>query len=454
VTETAERSGRVAPGERACDSRAARTSERARNGERDVPNATIEKPEKSRRRRRFGNLYSRKWASGRRTWSASWFDKLSRKRLVRAFDTEKEARDFLAELEKKFITEQFFTPPTIAEAEEEERAAAVAQEPRAVPTLVAYAEQLLEKRLSATLAENTLNLYSANLLALSAFYGERAGRRARRLDEIDVASFLDYRAFRMKTRNSPDGRGGTVSPATVNRDQQFLSRVLNEAVVDGHLAKNPLAGMKKLKEPRKPRRWLGKDEIALLIEKSSRRFRPLVVAAVTTGARKCELTRLKWSDIDFAAGKISIFRQKVGTSDSLDLHPMLARELLALKARRGKKRKVEDGDHVFLSRRGVAFISVARSWKLAVEAAGLAGREGLTFHSLRHSFAVHALESGAAVPDVQAQLGHASLATTQIYAASVSRRRRDMVMALDFGSRAPRTTAKPHVAARRTRRAS
>ena len=82
----------------------------------------------------------------------------------------------------------------------------------------------------------TTILYSANLLALSAFFGERDGRRARRLDEIDAASFLDYRAFRMRTRNSPDGRGGTVTPATANRDQQFLSRVLNEAIVDGNLA--------------------------------------------------------------------------------------------------------------------------------------------------------------------------------------------------------------------------
>jgi integrase len=331
----------------------------------------------------------------------------------------------------------------------------LADEKPEIPTLAAYAADLLKERLTVMLAASTLQLYSANLLALSTFYGAKDGRPARRLDEIDVKSFLDYRAWRRGTRNSPSGEGTTVAAATVNRDQQFLSRVLSEAVLDGHIERNPLAGMKKLKEPRKPRRWLGKDEIATLISKCSAGFRPLVVAAVTTGARKCELTKLKWNDVDFAAGKISIFRQKVGTSDSLDLHPLLARELIALKARRRKRREIKDTDFIFLSRRGVAFTNVSRSWELAVEAAGLAGREGLTFHSLRHSFATWFLSDGGAVTDLQAQLGHADLATTQRYAAAVSERRRASVMAMEFAARpeAARAT-RPHVAAGRARRAS
>ena len=126
-----------------------------------------------------------------------------------------------------------------------------------------------------------------------------------------------------------------------------------------------------------------------------------------------------------------------------------------MKARREKRKWVEDKDHVFLSRRGVEFTNVTKSWKLAVEAAGLAGREGLTFHSLRHSFAAHALEGGAAVTDLPSQLGHANLATNQIYAAAVSQRRRDMVMALDFGMRpASAPATRPHAAHRRARRSA
>lgn len=386
---------------------------------------------RAKRRRRFGRVFTRRWASGRKTYSAQWFDKSRGRRATRHFDSEREAADFLDELELRIVAKVYETPPTRAE----ERALDPVEEEPEVPAFVAYAAQIVKERLHATLAAGTLQLYSANLLALSAFYGTRDGRPALRLDEIDVASFLDYRAFRMTHRNSPSGTKTTVSTATVNRDQQFLCRVLAEAVLDGHLARNPLSGLKKLKEPRKPRRWLAKEEIARLIAKSSPRFRPLVVAAVTTGARKCELLRLRWNDVDFASGKISIFRQKVGTSDSLDLHPMLARELIRLREKRRKRWKVADSDPIFLSRRGCAFTNVAASWRLAVKAAGLSGREGLSFHSLRHSFATWFLSDGGAVTDLQQQLGHADLSTTQRYAAGLSERRRASVMAMEFEER-------------------
>jgi integrase len=54
------------------------------------------------------------------------------------------------------------------------------------------------------------------------------------------------------------------------------------------------------------------------------------------------------------------------------------------------------------------------------------------FHTLRHTFAVHFLERGA-VTDLQGLLGHASLATTQVYAKMVDARSRESVEALDFG---------------------
>jgi integrase len=156
------------------------------------------------------------------------------------------------------------------------------------------------------------------------------------------------------------------------------------------------------------------------------------VAGVYTGARKCELTRLRWSDIDFAGGKIALYRPKVGNADSIDLHPDVAEELKALRARREKRKEVRDTDHVFLSRRGGPFTNVSRSWEITLERAGLAGREGLTFHSLRHSHATWFLSNGGSITDLQAQLGHAAVSTTQIYAAAVNERRRATVLAMQF----------------------
>ena len=58
----------------------------------------------------------------------------------------------------------------------------------------------------------------------------------------------------------------------------------------------------------------------------------------------------------------------------------------------------------------------------------------VTPHVMRHTFAVHFLEGGAAVTDLQAVLGHASLTTTQIYAQALDARTKASVEALDFDS--------------------
>jgi integrase len=391
---------------------------------------------RARRKRRFGYVFERQWPSGRTNYCAQWFDATQGgKRVTRHFDTEREANDFLDELERQILAKVYVTPPTVAETLKLDPV----EQPRVVPTFVEYAHTLLTKRLAATLAPNTVDVYEANLRALSVFYGPRDGRAGAQLEEVTAASFLDYRAFRRTTNHHPNGTQKAVSGATINRDQQFACRVLNEAVVDRHIAANPLAGLRKLKEPRKPRRYLTREEIAAVIEHAPRWFRPLVVAGVYTGARKCELTRLRWSDIDFDGGKIALYRPKVGNADSIDLHPDVADELKALRARREKRKEVKDTDHVFLSRRGGPFTNVSRSWEITLERAGLAGREGLTFHSLRHTHATWFLSDGGSISDLQSQLGHAAVSTTQIYAAAVNERRRVTVLAMDFlGAAKPR----------------
>ncbi len=377
----------------------------------------------ARRRRRFGHVYPRRWSTGRTTWSAQWFDQTKHgKRVTRNFETEKEANEFLDELERRILAQVYETPPTIAET--------MAMEPDDAPpprpSFTAYAHSVIEDRLCATLAPGTIGLYRAALRAVGAFYGDEVT-----LDGITISSWLDYRAWRAGTRNSAHGTARRVGPRTINADQQFVSRILSEAVLDGHIERNPFAGLKRLREARKPRRYLTKDEIARLLDAAPKDFKPLLVAMAYTGARKSELTRLRWGDIDFERGKIHLVRSKVGSADTIDLHPALRTALLHLRLRR---KKPPADQHVFLSRRGTPFSNITKSWALALKGAGLEGREGLTPHSMRHSFATHYLEGGGAVTDLQQQLGHADLATTQIYAAGLSERRRAAVMALDFGA--------------------
>jgi integrase/recombinase XerD len=74
------------------------------------------------------------------------------------------------------------------------------------------------------------------------------------------------------------------------------------------------------------------------------------------------------------------------------------------------------GEALFLNAQGRA-LSRMGIWKILQAAAARAGlQKKISPHTLRHSFATHLLERGANLRDVQELLGHADIATTQVYA--------------------------------------
>ena len=97
-----------------------------------------------------------------------------------------------------------------------------------------------------------------------------------------------------------------------------------------------------------------------------------------TGARKGEVLRLRWRDLDFESRRISLYRPKTGNASTLPMHPALAEELAALKA----ERKPKGSDAVFLSRFGRPMKNITTGFTNAVARAGLADR-GVTPHVMR-----------------------------------------------------------------------
>jgi integrase/recombinase XerD len=86
-----------------------------------------------------------------------------------------------------------------------------------------------------------------------------------------------------------------------------------------------------------------------------------------------------------------------------------------LKSGRPKLVKVKTGGELFLGAHGRR-LTTARVWQIVQEMAKLAGlKKKIWPHLLRHSFATHLLSHGADLRAIQEMLGHASLATTQIY---------------------------------------
>ncbi len=135
-----------------------------------------------------------------------------------------------------------------------------------------------------------------------------------------------------------------------------------------------------------------------------------------TGMRVSELVALNMDDISFAARTVRCLGRQgrertVPLSDTaltaLEEYVDVARPQLARQA-------TGDADALFLNHRGKR-LTRQGFWLILKSYAEQAGMHDLTPHMLRHSFAAHQLRSGVDLRELQERLGHASIATTQIY---------------------------------------
>ena len=149
------------------------------------------------------------------------------------------------------------------------------------------------------------------------------------------------------------------------------------------------------------------------------RDRALLEFLYATGARISEATQLDVDDLQLdddpvvrLAGKGGKHRVvPVGSYAVRALEAYLVRARPALAA---ASRRVSVSPAVFLNARG-GRLTRQGAWGVLHAAAGRARLPEVSPHTLRHSFATHLLDGGADIRVVQELLGHASVATTQIY---------------------------------------
>ncbi len=205
--------------------------------------------------------------------------------------------------------------------------------------------------------------------------------------------------------------GHKIAPATQNRYLQALSHAFSVAVREWEwLEDNPIRRVRKLKEPRGRVRFLSEDERQRLLEvckeSKCRNLYPLVLLAISTGARQGELLSLRWPDIDLDRGLATVHHTKNGERRAL---PLAGPALQELKSR-SRVRRI-DTNLVFANRRGVAPFPRA-AWDLALERAEI---EDFRFHDLRHSAASYLAMTGATLAELAEILGHKTLAMVKRY---------------------------------------
>jgi len=229
-----------------------------------------------------------------------------------------------------------------------------------------------------------------------------------RLDEIDFAKAEAYRQERL-TGRLVFGRKLHPTPAAVNREIRCLTRALSLAVALGLLAENKLRGFRMLKESPSKTRFLTPEEIGRLLSACAPHLRPAVELALQTGMRRGEVIGLTWGEVDLRLGVIHLdgARTKSGKGRTIPLSDR-AREVL----RERWKERAEGCDLVF-HRDGRPLGDVKTAFHAACRRAGL-GPE-VTFHTLRHTWASHAVMNGAPLPAVQAVLGHSTITVTMRY---------------------------------------
>ncbi len=349
--------------------------------------------------------------------------------------TKREAEKLLRELRKAKETSGLVVRPARAVAEE-------LVEIRL--TVLEAIDAFIETKKAEGKSDKTLEQYNANRKRFAAH--SIAKKAAEDLSAADVEAYMAWRRENVWSTQHGKGslpgkdvkvvkkEGASASNATINRDLALLSGAMSRLTRLGEISDNPVLRVKKPKEAKGARVALSKEETARLVDACDDHLRPLVLAAIFTGARKGELTSLNWGDVSLDSHTLMIRRTKTGNATRLRLHPVLAAELEQLRKKTGGEKGIPSQDApVFLSTRGTRFVDVRKAWRTAVKRAELVDKKGLSFHSLRHTFAVHFLEHGAAVTDLQAILGHSNLATTQVYAKMVDARMNASIEALDFG---------------------
>lgn len=274
----------------------------------------------------------------------------------------------------------------------------------------ALVEQFLDHvSLERGLSPNTRDAYGSDLKALDAFLEARKIRSFNDVTRKHILDFLMAEKDRGQSVNSISRR-----LVAIRVFFAFLQR-------EGLLATNALEAMES------PKLWkvlpgvLSTKEVDRLLEApagndaTSLRDQAMLELFYATGLRVSEMAALRVDDLHFDSG----YLRCMGKGSKVRVVPFgeRARRRLEsyLKDVRPGLARDDTERQVFLTYRGTKF-SRKGIWKLIKNYARRAGiGKNVSPHTLRHSFASHLLANGAPLRVIQEMLGHADIATTQIY---------------------------------------
>jgi integrase/recombinase XerD len=259
---------------------------------------------------------------------------------------------------------------------------------------------------------HTVAAYRGDLARYLEFLGSRGLITPDQVTPDDLRSFVD----------SLEGAASTVARklSSIKNFHRFL-------LAEGVVVTDPSSPLPSPARATRLPKALTVDQVGRLLDSvigddsHALRDRALLEFLYATGARISEALGLSVDDVLGDDGRVSEVIRVTGKGQKQRIVPVgsyarAAMDSYLTRSRpslvRGQKKATPA---VFLGLRG-AELSRQNAWLIVQSAANRAGLEGLVSpHTLRHSFATHVLSGGADIRVVQELLGHASVATTQIY---------------------------------------
>jgi len=293
------------------------------------------------------------------------------------------------------------------------------------PRLEAFLEMLAAERGAARL---TLAAYRNDLMDLAGFLDARGVA----LEAADAAALHEYLAA-MTTRR--------LAPRTLARRLSAMRQFYRFLLSDGARADDPTAGLDAPRLGRPLPKILSEEEVERLLaavaarpDEDGARLRCLVELLYATGLRVSELVGLPLAAAQ-RDPRFMLVRGKGGKERLVPLSQPARQALAAYLPHRarflapGKDANSKASRWLFPSRGASGHLTRQRCGQMLKELALAAGIDParLSPHVLRHAFASHLLDHGADLRSVQQMLGHADIATTQIYTHVQSERLRRLV---------------------------
>jgi integrase/recombinase XerD len=295
------------------------------------------------------------------------------------------------------------------------------------------------------LSPNTVMAYRRDLRRYAAFLQRRRVADAADVDGRTVSAFVASISSSRHHDGAPYRATSVVRAlSSVRSFHQFLLR-------EGEASDDPTRGVLRPRLPRSLPRPLSVEDVARLLaaprptDEKGLRDRAILETMYGAGLRVSEVVGLDVDDVDLEDGSVRVLG-KGGKERDVPLG-RYARDSIGAYLSRARATLVTPRSRsaLFLNRRDGRRLSRQACWNAIREHAAAAGIDKrVTPHTLRHSFATHLLEGGADVRVVQELLGHASVATTQVYTLVTKEHLREV-----YFSAHPRArrTAKPRTAA-------